>query len=128
MKASVNVFKRHHFDALLTAYHGKSYETIRTNPELWGRWVESAVGAHLLSQADELGYDVLYWRSRHDEVDYILQAASRTVAIEVKSGRRGMNSGLVAFDKQFHPNRSIVVGTGGIPVDVFLRASVEALL
>ena len=115
-------------NALLTAYHGKSYETIRTNPELWGRWVESAVGAHLLSQADELGYDVLYWRSRHDEVDYILQAASRTVAIEVKSGRRGMNSGLVAFDKQFHPNRSIVVGTGGIPVDVFLRASVEALL
>ena len=46
-------------NALLTAYHGKSYETIRTNPELWERWVESAVGAQIRKRVKS-GHKVAY--------------------------------------------------------------------
>ena len=36
-------------NALFTAYKGRSFETDRIDARLWGRWVESAVGAHLLA-------------------------------------------------------------------------------
>ena len=45
-------------NALLTAYKGRGFMTDRTDTRAWGRWVESAVGAHLLSMADELDYEV----------------------------------------------------------------------
>ena len=115
-------------NALLTAYRAKNYEQIRTSPMLWGRWVESAVGAHLLSQAEELDYRLYYWRERDEEVDFIVQSNERILAIEVKSGRRGMNSGLPAFEKLFHPDARLVVGTQGIPIEDFLRASIAPLL
>lgn len=46
--------------------------------------------------------DVLYWRGRNQEVDYVVRAGRKVVAIEVTSGRR-KNSlpGLAAFDRQF---------------------------
>jgi hypothetical protein len=49
-------------------------------------------------------------------------------AIEVKSGRRGMNAGLPAFVEAFHPKRSLVVGTGGVSLEDFLECEVETLL
>lgn len=39
-------------NALFSAFQRTSFNTARAKPELWGRWVESAVGAHLLSQAE----------------------------------------------------------------------------
>jgi hypothetical protein len=49
-------------------------------------------------------------------------------AIEVKSGRRGMNSGLSAFVETFHPKRSFVVGTGGVSLEDFLNSDVEVIV
>ena len=43
-------------NALLTAYQGRLFEMDRTDARLWGRWVESAVGAHLLAMAEEADY------------------------------------------------------------------------
>jgi predicted AAA+ superfamily ATPase len=59
-------------NALLTAYKGTSYEKDRIDPQIWGRWVESAVGAYLLGEAEEEGYKVYYWRERSDEVDFVI--------------------------------------------------------
>lgn len=115
-------------NALMTAYRGSSYEKDRTNPELWGRWVESAIGTHLLSMADELEYNVYYWRERNDEVDFIVESGEKSIAIEVKSGRRGMNSGLPKFVEKFHPNHSFVVGTGGMRLEDFLSCEMEDLI
>ncbi len=58
---------------LLTAYRGTTYEKDRINPDVWGRWVESAVGAYLLGGAEEGDYRVFYWREKADEVDFIIQ-------------------------------------------------------
>lgn len=122
-------------NALLTAYKGRSFPLDRTDTMLWGRWVESAVGAHLLGMAEEVDYQVYYWREsarskaeRDLEVDFIVVSSGEVTAIEVKSGRRGMNSGLPAFEEAFHPKRSIVVGTGGVSLEDFLSCDIETLL
>lgn len=114
-------------NALLTAYQGTAYEKDRIDPKRWGRWVESAVGVHLLSGADEGEYQVYYWRERSDEVDYVVVRQGETIALEVKSGRRGMNSGIPMFCEQFHPKRALVVGTDGIPFEEFFQIQVEDL-
>lgn len=122
-------------NALLTAFRGRGFVADRTDTQAWGRWVESAVGAHLLSMADELDYELYYWRmpsrrkdEKDKEVDFIIDCGGELTAIEVKSGRRGMNSGLPAFVEAFKPKRSYVVGTGGVNLEDFLRCEVDALL
>ena len=119
-------------NALLTAYKGRNFVVDRTDTNAWGRWVESAVGAHLLSMADELDYDVYYWREKSrtkndNEVDFIVVRDGEITAIEVKSGRRGMNSGLPSFVETFHPKRSFVVGTGGVSLEDFLSSDLETI-
>ena len=122
-------------NALLTAYRGRNFVTDRTDTRAWGRWVESAVGTHLLSMADELDYKVYYWREparnkdeKDKEVDFVIVRDGEMTAIEVKSGRRGMNSGLPAFVEAFHPKRSFVVGTGGVSLEDFLSCEVETII
>lgn len=109
------------------AYRGTTYEKDRINPDVWGRWVESAVGAYLLGGEEEGDYCVFYWREKADEVDFIIQRQGETIAIEVKSGRRGMNSGLKSFREKFQPKRAFVVGTDGMPLADFFRCHVEDL-
>lgn len=113
--------------ALLSAQSGVTFEKAFTTPTEWGRWVESAVGAFLLNQADEEGYKMYYWRERNDEVDFIIENNRKCVAIEVKSGRRTGNEGLKKFKDQFQPVLSFVVGSGGIPVEEFLKAKLDKL-
>ncbi len=122
-------------NALLTAYKGRGFVADRTDTKVWGRWVESAVGTHLLSMAEELDYEVYYWRepSRNrgetsKEVDFVVVRDGEVTAIEVKSGRRGVNSGLPAFVEAFEPKRSFVVGTGGVSLEDFLGSDIEAIL
>lgn len=114
-------------NALLTAYRGTSYDKDRTDPQIWGRWVESAVGAYLLSGAEEGDYGVYYWRERSDEVDFVVVHQGEVIALEVKSGRRGMNSGLPLFCQKFNPRRAFVVGTDGVPLEDFFKMRIEDL-
>ena len=114
--------------ALLTAQTNTTFHRTFTTPNLWGRWVESAVGAHLLNQADEYDYNLYYWRENSDEVDFVVESGEQQIAIEVKSGRRGANNGLKVFSEKFHPQQSFVVGTDGVPVEEFLSWDMENLL
>ena len=114
-------------NALLTAYKGTSYEKDRIDPQIWGRWVESAVGAYLLGGAEEGSYNVYYWRERSNEVDFIIVRQGEVIALEVKSGRRGMNSGLPKFCELFQPKHALVIGTDGIPFDDFFHMKIEDL-
>ena len=114
--------------SLLSALSGISFEKLYATPREWGRWVESAVGAHILNYADEQDYKVYYWRERNDEVDFVIESSRRCVAIEVKSGRRTRNTGLSVFSKRYNPKLSLVVGSGGVPVEEFLQWNVGDLL
>lgn len=112
-------------NALMNVYATSSFEEQRLDLDKWGRLVESAVGAHLVNNADKLDYKVYYWRDKNDEVDFIVERRHKVWAIEVKSGKRSMNKGLGLFREAFQPYRAFVVGTGGISVEDFLSADLD---
>ena len=114
--------------ALFSVQSGMTFNKAFTTPNLWGRWVESAVGAHLLNQADEYDYKLYFWREKDDELDFVIEFDKQLIAIEVKSGRRTSNNGLPLFGEQFHPVHSFVVGSGGIPIEEFLTWDIGRLL
>lgn len=106
--------------SLFSALSGISFKKAFTTPKIWGRWVESTIGAHILNMADEQDFKVYYWREQNDEVDFVIECNRQCVAIEVKSGRRTTNKGLSVFSTKFRPVHSFVVGSGGVPVEEFL--------
>lgn len=113
--------------ALLSSLYGLNYSQVFTNPKMWGRWVESAVGTHLLNMANELDYRIYYWRERNNEVDFILEYNRQCIAIEVKSGRRTTNAGISVFKEKFRPLHTFIVGNGGIPLEEFLSSDLKYL-
>ena len=95
------------------------------DPDLWGRLVESAVGAHVLNTMHQ-GEQIFYWRERNAEVDFVISGTQGVLALEVKSGRQlRMPSGLASFQKRFPGSRACVIGTGGIPLAEFLSTPVS---
>jgi len=111
--------------ALMTATSGLAPDDARADREYWGRLVESAVGAHLANAAAAGQCGLHYWRDRNQEVDFVVEAGRRLIAIEVKSGRaREVPAGLAAFAKAFKPRRTLLVGGDGIAVEEFLSRPV----
>ena len=116
-------------NALLTVMtDGMTYEKAFTHPTIWGRWVESAVGCFLLDKADELEYQLYYWRENDEEVDFVIVRGEHLVAIEVKSGRRQNNTGLSTFRNMYHPQYSLVVGGQSMSLEQFFTGNLGNLL
>lgn len=105
---------------LVTATSGRTFAEDREDRERWGRLVETAVGAHLCATRDPRA-EILYWRHRGKEVDFVIQHGRQLTAIEVKSSRRrdGL-SGMTAFEQAHGPARKLLVGGGGTPLEEFL--------
>ncbi|MCC6931204.1 MAG: ATP-binding protein [Gemmatimonadaceae bacterium] len=111
--------------ALMTTVTGLSFDEARADREFMGRLTESAVGAHLINAAAARDCEVFYWRERSREVDFVVTAGRRVVAVEVKSGRsREMPAGLAAFREAFGIRRTLLVGGDGIDVGEFLARPV----
>lgn len=112
--------------ALMTAKLGLTPEQIRAQPDLWGRMVESSVGAHLANAAVAGTIELFYWRERNREVDVIVRSGRIVTAIEVKSGRaRESVAGMEAFDSEFKPAHKLLVGGDGLALQDFLSMPVE---
>ena len=111
--------------ALITAQAGTTLKQAREDRTFWGRLVESAIGAHLANAAATGDCQAHYWRERNREVDFVVQAGDRLVAIEVKSGRATDTlAGMAAFSEAFRPTRKLLVGGDGIDVETFLSKPV----
>jgi uncharacterized protein len=114
--------------ALMSAQTSKSFQEVRQNPVLWGRLVESAVGAYLLNSIRGTSIELFYWREGDEEVDFVLQQGKNVIAIEVKTGYEPLRkSGIDSFVRQFNPARVILVGPQGIPFEKFLQMPTEDL-
>jgi hypothetical protein len=115
---------------LVTAHAATDPVKIRQAPELWGRLVESAVGAHLVRSCEGTGAEIYYWRNQGFEVDFILAAPSGIAAIEVKSGlrRRETLPGTARFLARWPETKPFLIGEGGIPVEEFLTINPLSLL
>ncbi len=112
--------------ALMTALSERTLTEARKDTALWGRLVESAVGAHLANAAMTRDIALYYWRERNREVDFVVRAGRNLIAIEVKSGPSQRRlPGLTAFDHAFGPVRKLLVGGDGIHVETFLSMPVR---
>lgn len=115
--------------ALLSAQSGPSLEEARADRAAWGRWVESAVGAHLANASAAGAFQLFYWRQGDSEVDFVMSAGKKddVVAVEVKGGSAGgRQSGLSAFRSAFGSVRPLLVGADGIGIEEFLLAPAES--
>jgi hypothetical protein len=114
-------------NALITAQSNDTFEKAVINPQLWGRLVESSVGAHLINHADSDRYNLYYWREGNYEVDFILEKGDRVTGLEVKSGLNTGNAGMGVFLEKFRPGKVLLVGRGGIPYEEFLKINPKEL-
>ena len=110
--------------ALMTAPSGYTFEEARADRSYWGRLVESAVGAHL-HNTRATATRLHFWRDPPHEVDFVIARGPHLLGIEVKSGKSGGASGLDAFADRFPDAGTVVVGTGGIPLNEFLSQSAD---
>jgi predicted AAA+ superfamily ATPase len=112
--------------ALMTALSGLTLDEAHADRAWWGRLVESAIGAHLANAAAAGDCEVYYWRERSREVDFVVKAGRKVIAIEVKSGqRREALPGMDAFVSAFAPDRTLLIGADGIAIETFLSTPVS---
>ncbi|MDZ7767125.1 MAG: DUF4143 domain-containing protein [Melioribacteraceae bacterium] len=95
-----------HNTALMSAQYPESFEKLKGRPAEWGRWVESAVGAHLLNATLNSDLELMYWRHSNDEVDFVLQKGEQVIGIEVKSGSGKTNRWYAGIFKKIQPRKS----------------------
>ena len=116
--------------ALMTAPLGLRLSEVKENKSLWGRIVESSIGAYIINSkhTSRVKYKVFYWRESNNEIDFvILTENKKLISIEVKSHLKKIRSlGLSAFSKKFKPYRQLVIGgEDGIPVEEFLTHNMD---
>jgi predicted AAA+ superfamily ATPase len=110
-----------HNTALMSSAATELFKEITTLPERWGRFVESAIGAHLLDGHVKGYYSLHYWRHGNDEADFVLVKGDSITALEVKSGGVSGRRGLSAFSRLYRQARIILIGEKGIPWQEFLK-------
>ncbi len=108
-------------NALLSAQQDQGLDSVLQNPKSWGRWVESAVGAHLINETLKSNIKLYYWRDRNDEVDFVLSYKNQLIGLEVKSNHARGNKGMSVFQNRFKVEKVLLVGKEGFPVEDFLK-------
>ncbi|HKL34282.1 MAG TPA: ATP-binding protein [Tangfeifania sp.] len=114
--------------AFLSALAEFHFSEVLENTELWGRHVESAIGAHLFNSARANNLKLNYWREGNFEVDFILQYKNKVIGIEVKIGSAKYTKGMQRFSSHFKPYKMYLISNDGLswkeilkinPVDLF---------
>jgi len=121
-----------HNPALFTALTPASFTKAQSDRALWGRFVETAVGAHLFAEKSRLGgAKIRYWRESEGrntyEVDFVFEYNGKTLGIEVKSGATQVKS-FAKFKERFPNATTLIVGDDGIPWQEFIAGKIEHLL
>lgn len=106
--------------ALLSGQLNDKFNEIKTNHVKWGRVVESAIGAHLLNYSLIEDYNLFYWRHRNNEIDFVLEKNSKVIGLEIKSGLKQNTKGMHYFQKEFAPEKVLLIGNNGLSWKEFL--------
>lgn len=117
-----------HNSALLNAQRQENFTQITSQPEKWGRIVESAVGAHLLNYSITDDFSLSYWREGNYEVDFVLRKGNKILAVEVKSGKRKPVQGTEMFLKKYPGAKVLVVENQGFTWQELLNTHPGELL
>lgn len=113
--------------ALLSSRTEETMSQVLKKPEKWGRFVESAAGAHIINNSKKGNYTLYYWRQGNDEIDYVLRKEGKVIGLEVKSGHTAKRNGMDAFSRIYKPDKVLLVGEKGISMEEFLKEDPAAM-
>ncbi|WP_028298809.1 ATP-binding protein [Olivibacter sitiensis] len=116
-----------HNTALMSAQRAERFGEVHSQLALWGRIVESAIGAYLINASYPDGFGLYYWREGNYEMDFVLEHRGKVIGIEVKSGTTMLKSSTTEFGKRVAPDKILLVGQGGIPWQEFLTIEPKSL-
>ena len=116
-----------HNTALISSQRNETLTQIASNPALWGRMVESAIGAHLINHSLTDGFQVFYWRHRNDEIDFVIEKRGSVIGLEIKSGAKQRAVRMDAFKKACNPDKILLIGNTRIPWEEFLQQNPNEL-
>ncbi|MEO8147505.1 MAG: AAA family ATPase [Bacteroidia bacterium] len=125
-RASIPKFQVYN-TALSSVYSGHTFKEAKQNHQLWGRVVETAIGAHLANSSKKENFQLFYWREGNDEVDFVLKQKKSVIALEVKSNATTKLPGMAGFMKKYNKAKPLLVGNSGIMWESFLKSSPEDL-
>ena len=108
-------------NALMSVFANQSFAEAQIDRVQWGRRVESAVGAHLLSHAGS-DLEISYWNEGHAEVDFVIRRGNQLLAIEVKSAHDKI-TGLKNFSAKFPHAQLLQLDDRGIAWQDFIAAN-----
>lgn len=108
-------------NALLSVMSGKTFDQVKNDPAIFGRFVESAIGTHLLNSKKENKTNLYYWREGDKEVDYIIEYDNKIISIEVKSSVNKSSNGLYEFRKRYNPHKSLIIEKDGLQWNDFIK-------
>jgi len=97
-------------NALVSAMSGQLFKQIKNNKSLWGRMIENAVGAKLYMILQDKGVNLLYWRQRQEEVDFIFNFGGKVYAVEVKSSaQKATENALLSFGRKYKKSKLVLI-------------------
>lgn len=107
--------------ALISGQMKEEYKEVLSQPEKWGRIVESAIGAHLINYSINENYNVYYWRHKNNEIDFVIEKNEKVIGLEIKSSAKHQARGMDVFQKEFAPDKVMLIGDSGFPWQEFLK-------
>jgi predicted AAA+ superfamily ATPase len=116
-----------HNSAFSTVFNNLTLKEVQKSPEIWGRYVETAIGVHLMRAKKLHDIEVFYWREGNDEIDFVISDNKQVIGLEVKSGRNQRAKGADKFAKTMKHDKMLLVGNSGIAWQDFLKADIRKL-
>ena len=114
---------------MLSVQLRENFEEAQKERDLWGRCVESCIGAHLSNQIRGTRANLYYWREGKYEVDFVLEDRGAVFCLEVKSGaKRTSLPGIHKFLEQYPKAKPLLVGAQGISLETFLSTPLSQWL
>lgn len=115
--------------ALMSAPSHYSFKEAKQKREFWNKLLESAIGAHLLNSSYGTDMEIYYWKDGGKEVDFIIKKGDSILPIQTNiSYNKSSLSSIEAFTQKFHPQKKLIIGEGGMPLDEFLLTSLDSLI
>jgi len=112
-------------NALLSATPGIGFKACMGSGKLWGHWIESAVGCHLIAHRGS-DLQIYYWNESNAEVDFVLSWNNKVIGLEVKSNRDKV-TGLQKFSKNFTPQKIYQLDDRGLSWQRLLKMNPREL-
>ncbi len=113
--------------AFLSVYSDLSFKSAQENPQVWGRHIESAIGSYILNECKINNWNLLYWREKNREVDFVAEDKGRTVSMEIKSGKYKNNPGINEFNKKYKPAKTLLISNDSLKWQDFLNYDLKEI-